>query len=565
MMKRQKLIIGKSKKTSLEKAKGRVILVSAAFFVLYMLVIARVFDLAVLQSSHDYQAANSRAFEKTYRADIVDRNGILLARSIGASSLYADPKLILSPNETAEKLSQIFPDLTKNKLLEKFESNKRFIWIKRNIENSELESVYQIGDPGLAVKEEYKRLYPQKNLTVHLVGSSGSDTQGLTGLEKSYNEILNKSSEPLALTIDTRIQHILKREIQKTMSLHRAVGGGGLIMNVNTGEVTAAVSLPDYSPQDIGTVEKKSGFNRFSLGVYELGSTFKIFSTAALLEKTNTDMGKMYNVRESIKVGRFQIRDFHPKKRDLTVPEVFMHSSNIGSALMAEEVGTDYLKKFYSSLGLLEKPNTELKEIGNPLIPSPWRDVHTLTASYGHGIAVSPLQLVTAAAMIVNGGYKIQPRFVSSDDHSKFNERIISEKTSEKMNKLLRLVVKEGTGSKAEVEGYLVGGKTGTAEKPGINGYQKDKLISSFLGFFPMNDPEYAVFVMIDEPEGIDQTFGYATGGWVGAPTVSRVISSMTTVLGLQPSSENKDFGNSLMQYVKTEEDLKEEQKIAAN
>jgi len=308
-------------------------------------------------------------------------------------------------------------------------------------------------------------------------------------------------------------------------------------------------------------------FNKATLGVYELGSTFKIFSTAALLEKSSHNISSVFDARQPIKMGRFKIRDYHAEKRVLTTPEVFIHSSNIGSAMMGMEVGTENLKNFYRDIGLIESPEFELQEIGKPIVPSPWREINTLTASYGHGIAVSPLQLVSAVSSIVNGGFLIKPTLILNQDKKKNTEniRVVSDKTAHRMRQLLRLVVSEGTGSSADVAGFLVGGKTGTAEKPGKKGYDRKRLISSFMGVFPMDKPQYAVFVMVDEPKGIKETYGYATGGWVGAPTVQRVIKNMVSILNLPPSDTGEGFEGSLMRFVKTKEQLKQERDIATH
>jgi cell division protein FtsI (penicillin-binding protein 3) len=370
-----------------------------------------------------------------------------------------------------------------------------------------------------------------------------------------------------------RLQHALKREIADTILDFDAKAGAGLIMDVETGEILAATSLPDFDPHDYQSAKDQEVFNRLTLGVYELGSSFKIFSTAALIEKTNAHMGQKFDVREPIEIGRFKIRDYHPEKRILSLPEVFIHSSNIGSAMMGQAVGTEYLKNFYGDLGLFDTPEFEISEMGRPLVPSPWRDVNTLTASYGHGVAVSPLQLVKATASIVNGGVIVNPTLIKSTNLKDLKKkrpdlRIVSPQTSHRMRQLMRLVVTEGTGAKAEVAGFLVGGKTGTAEKPGKGGYNRKKLISSFLGVFPMDAPRYVIFVMVDEPKGNKASYGYATGGWVGAPTVARVISNMVSILGMSPNNSQERFEDSLLQHVKTKEQIeqeKKEQKIAAH
>jgi cell division protein FtsI (penicillin-binding protein 3) len=273
------------------------------------------------------------------------------------------------------------------------------------------------------------------------------------------------------------------------------------------------------------------------MGVYEMGSTFKIFSTAAVLNLTRTNIHDTFDATKPIQVAGYTINDFHGEKRWLSVPEVFIHSSNIGTAKMADRIGTPAMMKFYSDLGLFYPAQLEIDEIGKPLVPYPWRHINTLTASYGHGIAVSPLQLVTAVSAITNGGYLPHPTLVKRPDSSellKGRHRVISSETSRIMNNLLRLAVTDGTGGKADAAGYLVGGKTGSAEKPGNNGYNHHAILSSFVGVFPTDKPRYVVFAMIDEPKGNDRTFGYATGGWIAAPVVGRVIQNIAPYLGIE-------------------------------
>jgi cell division protein FtsI (penicillin-binding protein 3) len=371
-----------------------------------------------------------------------------------------------------------------------------------------------------------------------------------------------------------RLQHALRREIMASMEKFSAKGGAGVIMDVRDGSVLASVSLPDFDPQEYQAADKNAQFNRVSLGVYELGSVFKIFSTAALLETTNSSISQNFDARESLTRGRHKIRDYHAEKRVMTLPEVFMHSSNIGSALMGEQVGTEKLKNFYKDLGLLANANFEIGEVGRPIVPSPWRDINTLTASYGHGVAVSPLQLASAVSSIVNGGEYVEPTLILNEANSekvtkkslkKTSVRIVSPEVSHRMRQLLRLVVTDGTGRNADVEGYYVGGKTGTAEKPGVGGYNRKSLISSFVGTFPAQEPRYVVYVMFDEPQGTKESYGYATGGWVAAPVVKNVISSMVSILNIPSPSKPKNIEKSLLRFVKTKEQIEKEKDIATH
>lgn len=573
------MIKGPSRKTlhmtgtrsgALDMARGRLVLISAVFVMAYIIVAARAFDLSILQA-HEGSAESISSFEQApqktgamHRADIVDRNGVILARSLRTASLYADPALIPNPKQVAEELHGIFPDLSYGDLLQKLQSGKRFVWVRRNMTPEDHHKVFVLGHPGLGFREEDRRLYPQDNLAAHVVGFSNIDGKGLAGIEAGFNGLLHDHDDPLQLTIDVRLQHALRREVDAAMNKFHAIGGAGIIMDVRNGEILAATSLPDFDANDAGNAKSQEKFNRVTLGVYEPGSTFKIFSTAALLELTDAGLGKAFDATKPLQAGRFKIHDYHAEKRMLTLPEVFMHSSNIGSALMGQEVGTERLTAFLDDLGLLSAPEIEIPEVAAPLVPNPWREVNTLTASYGHGIAISPLQLVAAASSIANGGILVHPTLVRSqmghaDDKNRSEVRVVSPQTAHRMRQLMRLVVTDGTGKNADVPGFQVGGKTGTAEKAARGGYDKKRLVSSFLGVFPADAPRYAVYVMVDEPQGIKESYGYATGGWVAAPAVKNIVESMASILGLQPDFNAEDIAAPLRAYVKSEEQIKEE------
>lgn len=565
---RKTLYMAGSRGSALDQARGRLVLISAVFVFAYLIVAARLVDVSVIQGALQRNGEtfsfeqNLQAQSAKRRADIVDRNGVILARSLKTASLYADPALVSDAPKLARDLSKTFSDISYGDVLKKLQGKGRFVWIKRNLTPEEQQKILYLGDPALSFQSEDRRLYPQAELAAHMVGYSGIDGQGLGGIEGSFNDLLAKGGEPLTLTLDVRLQHALRREIASSVSKFSAIGGAGIIMDVHTGEVLAAVSYPDFDPHTIPKASDKRLFNRATLGVYELGSTFKIFSTAAVLEKKHLPIAHQFDATTPLKIGRFKINDYHAENRYLTVPEVFMHSSNIGSALMGQMVGTKELKQFYSDLGFFNPSPIEISEVGKPLVPSPWGEVHTLTASYGHGIAVSPLQLVSATATILNGGVAVRPTLIRDTDPNKKDKplvRVVSPETAHRMRQLMRLVVSNGTGGKANVAGYDVGGKTGTAEKPGTGGYSKKRLISSFVGAFPMDAPQYVVYVMIDEPQGIKETYGYATAGWVAAPAVGNVVRSMVSLLGMKPGSNGDELVAPLMRFVKTKEQIKKE------
>lgn len=541
-------------------AKERLILLSLGFMMCYALIAVRTFDLAFIQAplkGGEHQAAYTDfesltdiddSFGPTWRADIIDRNGVLLARSLKTSSLYADPAMITNAEETAAALHKVFPEISYDTAYKKLSRKGRFIWIKRHLPPREKLQVLKIGQPGLMFQDEYRRVYPQGALAAHIAGFSNIDGKGLMGIERSFDEQLNITQQPVQLTLDVRLQHLLRKETQKAINDFMAQGGAGVIVDIQSREILAAVSLPDFDPHYPGQAEQSHLFNRLTQGVYELGSTFKIFSTAAYLDTYPAHKNKKFDARKSLKRDGFTISDYHPEKRFLTIEETFIHSSNIGSALMGEEIGADQLRSVYEKMGLFSPMSLEIKELGTPLIPSPWRDINTLTASYGHGIAVTPLQMVNAAITVIGDGQfaplTLQKHSAVKNAHeSRAEYRVFSPETTATMRKLMRLVVTEGTGEKADIKGYEVGGKTGTAEKSSADGYDHKRLISSFLGMFPMSQPRYAVFIMVDEPKGTQESFGYATGGWVAAPAVGRVITGMTSILGIPPQDGTSRHG----------------------
>lgn len=567
-MRRNAIKISGEKSTHLDLARGRLVLISGFFVLAYMVLAVRAFDLTVIQgelnradngqiAKVDLPAQKDDDIQQNVRADIVDRNGVLLATTLRTASLFADPHYISDPQMAAQGLVQIFPKLSYGDVLQKLQSEKRFVWLKRGITPHQQQQVLQIGEPGLSFRYENKRVYPQGSQIAHLLGYVNVDGEGQAGIERSFNKYLGYGDQ-LSLTIDSRLQHVLHREISKTIAEFSALGGVGVVMDVTNGEILAGVSLPDFDPHTPGKAKGSAIFNGLTLGVYELGSVFKIFSTAALFETLDVPMSTTFDASEPIKHGRFTIRDYHAEDRILTVPEVFMYSSNIGSAMMGQAVGTEALRDFYRDLGLLDTLDFEIKEVTRPIVPRPWGDIHTLTASYGHGLATTPLQLTAAVSTIVNGGYAIRPALVLDDranDETKAQDvRVVSEQTAHRMRQLMRLVVTEGTGKSADVEGYAVGGKTGTAEKPKRDGkgYDRGRLMSSFVGVFPVDAPRYAVFVVIDEPKGTKASYGYATAGWTAAPAVSRIISSMASILGIKPVevAEQQPFGTELKQYI---------------
>ncbi|XKH35914.1 peptidoglycan D,D-transpeptidase FtsI family protein [Azospirillum doebereinerae] len=392
----------------------------------------------------------------------------------------------------------------------------------------------------MSFEREERRFFPAGNLTSHVVGFTGVDNNGLSGLEQSFNKRLTEDpATPLQLSIDLRLQHVLKKELAATVQEFSAIGAAGIIFDVRSGEVMAMTSLPDFDPQDPTGLDPDTLFNRATLGVYEMGSTFKIFNSALAFESGKIKVSDYFDAIHPIKIGRFTINEYHGLGRALTVAEVFQHSSNLGSVRMVQQVGIPAQKAFMAKMGFTRPTALELPENGWPLVPNPWREVNSMTISFGHGISVSPMHTVTAAASVINGGVMHQPTLIKRAPGAEVpGEQVVSRQTSEMMRRMFRFVVTEGTGKSAGVKGYVVGGKTGTADKQKGRHYQKNSRMSSFLGAFPMNDPRYIVYVLVDEPKATAKTYGYATGGWVAAPAVGRIIKQVGPLLNVPIQDE---------------------------
>ena len=529
-------------KQAMETGRNRLLITGFLFAVGFLMVGLRLVEVSLFQEGTESRLAGPppTATFQMERGDIVDRNGVLLATSLATASLYADPARVLDAKDAARRLVQVLPELSKAEVLAKLQAKRRFVWLRRNLTPRQQYAVNRLGIPGLYFRREERRVYPHGRLVAHLVGFTGVDNNGLAGIERYFDDALRGGTTPLALSLDIRIQHILHAELSRAMAEYEALGAAGLVLDASTGEVLAMVSLPDFDPNQPGAAGDEARFNRGTLGVYEMGSTFKIFTAAMALDAGTATLDNGYDATEPIRIARFTIRDFKPQRRWLSVPEIFMYSSNIGAAKMALDVGTNGQQEFFERLGFLRPARIELPEVGTPIAPSPWREINTMTIAFGYGLAISPLQLANGTAAIVNGGVLHRPTLLKRrPDEPVPGTQVISPRTSEKMRRLLRLVVLEGTGKNAAAPGYLVGGKTGTAEKMGAGVYLEKALLSSFVGAFPMTDPRYVVLALLDEPHGNERTFGYATGGWVAAPVVGRVIERIAPLVGVAPVDED--------------------------
>ncbi|MGH7003364.1 MAG: peptidoglycan D,D-transpeptidase FtsI family protein, partial [Alphaproteobacteria bacterium] len=414
-------------------------------------------------------------------------------------------------------------------------SDKRFVWLRRHMTPKEYQEVIAEGVAGIGARKDRRRIYPHGALAAHVIGYADIDNHGLAGIERHFDGRLRRG-ERIALSIDLRVQHVLREELSAAVRRHHAIGAMGTIVDVRTGEVVAMVSLPEFDPHEPGRGNDEGRFNRVTLGTYEMGSTFKILNTAMALDSGVATLTKMYDARAPLKQGKFTIRDYHSMGRALSVTEIFQFSSNVGSARMAMEAGTPRQRAFMGRAGMLKSVPIELPELGAPLYPRDWKPLNTITIAFGHGISVTPLHLAAAVAGIVNDGQRAPVTLIKRDPKDPVAYiPLVSAKTSADMRKLMRLVVEKGTGKRAEAIGYFVGGKTGTADKSaGKKGYRRNARISSFVGAFPMNAPRYVVLVMIDEPKGTSDT-PEPTGGAVAAPVVREIVQKAAPLLGVMP------------------------------
>ena len=538
-------------KQTLEACRTRLLVTGALFALVFAVVALRIVEIvAVGGGTAESQIGRFRIVTPPVpsHADIVDRNGNVLAATLDSPSLYANPKQIVDAADAARKLVRVFPDLRAPEVYAKLTSGKSFVWIRRHLTPVEQYDVNQLGIPGLEFEHEERRVYPDGSLTSHVVGYTGIDNAGFAGVERALNDVLKGRREPLQLSLDLRLQYVLHEELQHVIDDFTAKGGAGLIMDVNTGEILAMASLPDFDPnrpvapdpEHPKTLLADRMFNRITLGDYELGSIFKIFTVAMALEAGTSTISSTYDASHPIKIGRFTISDYHGKHRVLSVPEILMYSSNIGAARMALAAGAQRQREFLERLGLLKKPKIEVFEVATPHYPAKWREVNVMTIAFGHGISVPPINFATAAAALVNGGILRQATLIKQPTgYAPQGQQVISTKTSEQMRRLMRLVVEHGTGTMAAAPGYVVGGKTGTADKVSGRHYAERKLLSSFVGVFPINDPKYLILTMIDEPHPNKQSHGYATAGWTVAPATSRIIQRIAPLLGVQPVDES--------------------------
>jgi len=492
------------------------------------------------------------------RGDIVDRNGDPLARTIDAWTIAIHPNKVIGDKlALAQRLAQLMPEYSAEQYFALLKSNKTFFYLRRRASPALVEAVNAIGEPGLAIQREPDRLYPQTSLAAHVIGFTDIDGHGVAGMERAFDSQLSDPASrgrPLVLSIDSRVQQALEHELLDAMTHFSAIGAAGVVMDVKTGEVLAMTSLPQLNPNAAGQGTDDARFNRATLGVYELGSTFKPFTVAMAMDSgIIKSFGKIYNCPQELHVYGHVVHDTHPYGRACTVAEIMKESSNIGTAQIADQVGAERQKAFLKKMGFLDPVRVELKERGRTLTPgSRWGPFETMTVGFGHGIAVTPLHLATGYATLFNGGVYHPATLLKVDRNHPVPRgvRVFSEDTSYKMRSLLRLVVTQGTGKKADAPGYRVGGKTGTAEKLAGGHYTSAAVVTSFAGVFPMDEPRYVMVMMLDDPKATAETYGFHTAAWNIGPAFGVAVSRIAPLLGIAPDKNREPDMSIVLPFV---------------
>jgi cell division protein FtsI (penicillin-binding protein 3) len=531
------------------KARARLGLAMIGFAAIYCVIAGKLVIFAIAPDSHVARRAGDAV--ATARPEILDRNGEILATDVKRPSLFAEPRRIIDSDEAIELLTAVMPDLELSELRQRLGSRRGFAWLKREITPQQQDKVHRLGIPGVGFLTENKRIYPNGPEVSHLLGYVNVDNTGVAGIENWLDAqgladlhragfASDRQQEPVVTSVDLRVQHALRDEMIAAKDKFKAKAAAAVVYAVRTGEVVAMVSIPDYDPNSPRGALDKDRMNRLTYGLFEMGSTFKAFTVAMALDSGRYNLNSMFDARAPLHYGRFNINDYHAQRRVLSLPEVFTYSSNIGAALMARSLGVPAHQAFLRKLGQLDKLKTELPESREPMLPRRWSELNTVTIAYGHGLSVAPLQAVMGVGALMNGGLLIPPTFLkrSEADARAIAKQVIKPETSVMMRYLMRLNAEKGTATRADVKGYYVGAKTGTAEKVVGRQYSKTKLLTDVMAVLPADDPKYVVLVMLDEPQVIPETHGFATSGWNAVPTAAKVIGRIAPLLGIEPRFE---------------------------
>lgn len=530
------------------RVRGRVFFLVGAFFSGFGLIGFRLTDLMIRERAPHrvWKAQESRLDGGMPRADIVDRNGTILATHIVTASAYVDSRDIQDVDEAVTALHKVLPEISLEVLRAKVTSGKSFVWLARHLTPKRQNALQRLGLPGVYLRKDSKRVYPLGALASHLIGFCGVDGEGLSGVERSFDTYLLKSLAPLRLSIDVRVQHIVLDLLQRAVSEFKAVGGNALVMDAQTGEILAMESLPSFDLNAFHkTDESEAFFNRNTLGVYEMGSVFKILNVAIALESGKVTKNSQFDVRDPVKIGRFTVTDFRGQNRVLNLEEAFVYSSNIAAVKIAQQFGgSEVQKQFFTKFGVFDPVELEVAEMGRPIYESRWTNATMMAASYGYGVAVSPLRLLTTVNGIVNDGILVQPTLLRCKSPER--RRILSSATSREVRGMMRKVIRDGTARKADVKGFRVFGKTGTAYKNKKGKYDANRARRTvFVGGFPVESPQYVVLFMLDEPHPTEGTFGYATAGWNVTPYGGQLIERIAPLLGVKMADEDREQNTS--------------------
>ncbi|TKB22838.1 MAG: penicillin-binding protein 2 [Mesorhizobium sp.] len=550
------IVVDAARKATGGKARTRIVMTMAVFFTIYTTIAGRLVYLG-LQNPDMSGGPQSRVTAS--RPDIVDRNGEVLATDIKTASLFAEPRRIVDADEAIERLSTVLPEIDYEQTYHKLKSGAGFVWLQRQLTPKQQADIMALGIPGLGFRTEKRRFYPSGETSSYIVGLTNIDNQGISGMEKYIDDqgltdlqasglAVARDLRPVKLSIDLRVQHVVRDEVATGMERFHAIAAGGVVLSIKTGEVLAMASAPDFDPNNPYNAQDKDRLNRMSAGLYEMGSTFKSFTTGMALDSGKVTLESRFDASRPIRIGRQTIHDFHSKGRVLSVPEVFIYSSNIGSAKEAEAVGIEGHREFLHRLGVLERMQTELPEVARPTEPKVWKQVNSITIAFGHGVSTTPLQTAVGCAALMSG-YLIEPTFLprTAEQAMEVAKRVVKEKTVEGMRYLYALNAEKGSGKNARVPGYRVGGKTGTAEKV-VNGrYSKEKNFNAFVAAFPMDDPQYIVLTIADEPKPEKPGMGNTAASNAGI-MAANIIRRAASMLGVKPDFSHEN-GATLVSY----------------
>lgn len=535
-----------------EKLEPRMVLVALAFAALFLTLAGRIVQIQIRTDDPATIGRLTQSAISSARPTIVDRNGVMMAGDVKTVSIFADPRKVIDKDEAAELINAVFPELDGKELRDKLGKKNGFVWIKREVTPKQQADVHRLGIPGLGFLPENKRVYPNGHAGAHVLGFANIDNLGIAGIEKyidgqGLNDLMGAGLakdaadlKPVELALDVRVTHAVREELAAAVAKYKAIAGAALVLDVDTGEIVSHVSLPDYDPNNPADALKPDNINRLQVGVYEMGSTFKALTTAMALDSGKVKLTSVFDASQPLRYGRFKIGDYKGKGRPLSVPEIFIYSSNIGTARMALAVGVEGHKAFLKKMGQLDRMRTELPESSEPIKPAKWGELNTMTIAFGHGLAVAPLQAAVATASLVNGGKLIPPTYLkrTPEEAAAVATQVIKPETSQMMRYVMRLNAEKGSASRADIPGYYLGGKTGTSEKVIGGRYSKTRLLTAFVAVMPADKPRYILLTMLDEPKPLPETHGYATSGWNAAPTTGRIVERIGPMLGLETKFE---------------------------